>query len=105
MDLSKKLKMLRESHNITQDELASKLKLSRSAITNYESGIRTPDVTILNELCKLYNITLDSLFDEETEVKETPKTNIRKTIITTVSICLAIIILLPNPWLISKNFP
>ena len=39
--------MLRENNNITQDELATKLKLSRSTISNYESRFRTPDISTL----------------------------------------------------------
>ena len=86
MEISKKLKLLRETHNLTQEELASKLKLSRSAISNYESGTRTPDIETLYSICNFYNITLDSFFSDDTvhkvEKKKTPNKVIYSIIIT-----------------------
>lgn len=107
MDISKRLKSLREKHNLTQDELATKLKVSRSTISNYESGFRTPDINILREICNIYNITLDSIFSEEIEYKKPVKKSKSKAIIavfTSLVLSLIAIIIISNIALYSHNY-
>ena len=41
-DLSTKLKKLRMSHNLSQSDVAKKLKISPSIVSGYEIGERTP---------------------------------------------------------------
>lgn len=99
MEISQKLKILREEHKLTQDELAMKLKLSRSAISNYESGLRTPEINTLYAICNFYNITLDSLFSEETEYKVTKKKNHNKILyilLFTLILSMLLVIIIPN---------
>lgn len=99
MEISQKLKILREEHKLTQDELATKLKLSRSAISNYESGLRTPEINTLYAICNFYNITLDSLFSEETEYKVTKKKNHNKILyilLFTLILSMLLVIIIPN---------
>ena len=45
--LGKNLKYMRECHNMSQSQLASKLWLDRSSISGYEIGKRMPDILIL----------------------------------------------------------
>lgn len=45
-DFKNRLKELRKAKGLTQDELAENLKMSRSAISSYERGIREPDIDI-----------------------------------------------------------
>ena len=107
MDISKRLKSLREKHNLTQDELATKLKVSRSTVSNYESGFRTPDINILREICNIYNITLDSIFSEEIEYKKPVKKSKSKAIIavfTSLVLSLIAIIIISNIALYSHNY-
>jgi len=107
MDISKRLKSLREKHNLTQDELATKLKVSRSTVSNYESGFRTPDINILREICNIYNITLDSIFSEEIEYKKPVKKSKSKAIIAVFAslvLSLIAIIIISNIALYSHNY-
>lgn len=107
MEISKKLKSLREKHNLTQEELAFKLKLSRSTISNYESGLRTPDINVLYDICNFYNITLDSLFSETIEYKKIKNYKYNKiisSIIISLIIAILLIILIPNLFNSKHNY-
>lgn len=57
----KTLKKLRKSHNMTQDELAELLNLSRSAISLYETGRREPDYTVLTKMADIFDVSVDFL--------------------------------------------
>lgn len=65
MQLGEKLYRLRESKNMSQEELAEKLGVSRQTISNWENDKVTLDVDKAQELCKLYNIDMNELFDFE----------------------------------------
>lgn len=98
MDIGSKLKALREAHNLKQDELSLKLNMSRSTITNYENGNRTPDIETLYKICDFYNVTLEEFFKED-DCK--PKKNLNhlriiKITIVSISIVVLLIILLVN---------
>lgn len=57
--IGKKLKELRMNRGMTQDEVAKKIKITRSTISNYEIGRRTPHLTDLQKLAKVFNVGLD----------------------------------------------
>lgn len=59
--LSKRLKSLRESKQLTQQELADKLNLSRVRYNNYETGKRNPDYDILQIIANFYDVSTDYL--------------------------------------------
>lgn len=56
-----RLKSLRESHNLTQDELADELGVTKQAISQYERGVRRPDFDTLSRICDLFNVSSDYL--------------------------------------------
>ena len=56
-----KLKMLREMNNLTQAELAKELCISRSCISNYESGSRNPDFDMIKRISEYFNVFADYL--------------------------------------------
>lgn len=66
MDLAKyvgnRIKQLRESKNMTQDELASKLDTTRQSISRYETGERKANQDVLFELSEIFSVTLDDFF-------------------------------------------
>lgn len=61
MPFSNNLRKLRIKHRLTQSELAQKLHLSRSAISNYEQGKMQPTIETLIEISKIFDISLDEL--------------------------------------------
>jgi len=62
------IKEKRKKLGITQDELAKELKVSRSAISNWEIGRNYPDINTLIHLAQMYNMSLDDLFNENIEL-------------------------------------
>jgi len=65
MLFSEKLKLFRTTSNLTQEELAEKLNVSRQAITKWETGEGLPDIENLKQLSILFNITIDDLIKED----------------------------------------
>lgn len=65
MFFNEKLKMLRKESNLTQEELAERLNVSRQAITKWESGDGIPDIENLKQISILFNTTIDELIKED----------------------------------------
>ena len=61
MDFANTLKNLRESNNVTQDELAKYLKVSRPTIAGYETKNHQPDFERLIKISEYFHVTLDYL--------------------------------------------
>jgi repressor LexA len=71
MDISSlRLKEFRKSNKLTQDKLATKLKISRSIIAFHENKRTTMGTPFLFELCKKYNISADYLLGKIDTPKE-----------------------------------
>ena len=68
MEFKDKLKFLRNSKNISQNDLAKLLNVSRSTISNYEYGRNYPTNEILIQLCSYFNVTADMLLNDEQEI-------------------------------------
>lgn len=54
-----RLKQLRESNKLTQEELANKLGISRGSISYYEKRERFPDINVLFKVCEYFNVSAD----------------------------------------------
>ncbi len=61
LQFSDQLKKYRSKCGLSQDELARKLYISRQAISKWENGEGTPDLTNLVKLAELLNVSLDTL--------------------------------------------
>ena len=61
MEFSEKLITLRKGRDLTQEQLAEQLKVSRQSISKWESGQVIPEVEKIVELSKVFNVTLDYL--------------------------------------------
>ena len=61
MDFCKKLQELRKQKGLTQEELADKLHVSRTAVSKWESGRGYPSIDSLKALSAFFGITIDSL--------------------------------------------
>lgn len=57
----KVLKQLRKAKRLTQKELADYLHVSKSAVSQYERGLIHPHRDILEELAKLFSVSMDYL--------------------------------------------
>lgn len=69
MEFSDKLKQLRKSKGITQEELANNVFVSRSVIAKYESGNIMPTRENAEKLAVFFGVKLSYLIDEEEQVK------------------------------------
>ena len=65
MNLSEKIKKLRSENNLTQEQLAEKLQVSRSTISSWETGRSFPDLEMVIEICDCFNVSLDFLLRED----------------------------------------
>lgn len=68
MSIGKKLKEARNKKNLTQEEVAQKLFVTRQTVSRWEQEKTVPNIYVLKELSMLYNISLDDLFIAEAEV-------------------------------------
>ena len=59
MEYSKRIKDLREDHDLTQEEIAKILGTDRSYYGKYERGVRPLPIEHLRTLCEYYNISAD----------------------------------------------
>lgn len=58
-----KLRQARIKNNLTQSEVASKLGVCVSTISQYENCKRKPNITTLKKLTQLFNCTVDDLIE------------------------------------------
>ena len=64
MDLAKNLRRLRQSKQLTQEQVATALGVSAQSISRWECGTTLPDVTMLPGIAKLFCVTIDDLYRE-----------------------------------------
>ena len=67
MTFGKKIATLRKRANMTQNDLAVSLNVSRQAITKWENDIGLPDIDNLIKLASLFNTTVDDLINYKVE--------------------------------------
>ena len=65
MLLGNRIKNLREARGLTQKELANKINVTKSTISYYENGKRTPTVNNLHDLARVLNVSLDCLMGND----------------------------------------
>lgn len=62
-EIGKRIRQYRESRGMSQKELASKIGVSNSRVSNWEKGINRPDADILAELCRALQVSPSALLD------------------------------------------
>ena len=75
MKFSEKLQKLRKDNNLSQEQLADKLDVSRQSVSKWESGQTYPEMDKLLTMCKIFNITLDDLTNDEIKYSEVKPKN------------------------------
>lgn len=66
--ISQNLKRLRIRYQLTQEEIAEHLNVSRQAIAKWEKGDSVPDIENCIALAELFHVTLDNLVQYHDEV-------------------------------------
>ncbi len=70
MTLGEKIKEARKQCGLSQEQLAEKMAVSRSAIAKWEANNGLPDVDNLRALARLLNVSVDYLLDDSEVVDE-----------------------------------
>lgn len=60
--IGERIAYYRKLNAMTQEELASKLNISTQAVSKWEQKITSPDIMLLPEIAKIFNISIDELF-------------------------------------------
>ena len=63
MDIGHRIKDARLALNMTQEELAKKIGVSKNAISNYENGVSTPKIELLCAIMKHLDVDANYLYD------------------------------------------
>ncbi len=98
MEFPEKLKTLRKDADLTQQELADKLYISRSLYAKYESGIAIPSKDTLQKIALLFNVDVNDLVSfKETTFMVVEEHNTREklkniTLISSIVICALFIV-------------
>lgn len=79
MEFSEKLQKLRTQRNLTQEQLANQLFVSRTAISKWETGRGTPNLDSLQAIAKLFGVSLEELLSTEEVVVMAKNENKRNT--------------------------
>ena len=91
----------RKEKGITQNELAEKLNVTNKSVSNWENGKNMPDISLMQDLCSILDISLNELFNGESNksdkglinyLKEEKKKRKRRLIISIISIILILVI-------------
>lgn len=104
MDFNEKLQYLRKQKNMTQEQLAEKLFVSRTAVSKWESGKGYPNIESLKCIANVFEITIDDLLsgDELIAVAEKENQNNLKRIYNAIfgvlDVAAILLVFLPLYW-------
>ena len=70
VEIANRLQQLRKKNNLSQEELAEKIGISRQAVSKWERAEASPDTDNLILLSKLYKVSLDELLRTDSEPLE-----------------------------------
>ncbi|MBT2634585.1 helix-turn-helix domain-containing protein [Bacillus sp. ISL-26] len=68
--LGKRITSLRKKANLTQEQMAAKLNITRSALSQYELGSRNPDYDLLIKIADFFDVSIDYLLRGEDHYKD-----------------------------------
>ena len=91
MNIGEKIYNLRKKKNLSQEELANILNVSRQSISKWETGESTPDLDKIVPLCNFFEISTDEFLKGNSIVYERKlKEEKKKNKALTLSLCLVI---------------
>ena len=89
MKINEKIYDLRKKHNLSQEELADKLNVSRQTISKWELGESCPDFDKIVPLCEVFNITTEELLRDKKEIVQSENSG-KVDVIKAILICVSI---------------
>lgn len=86
-NITKIIKEIRKKNNLTQNDLALKLGVTYQAVSKWENGKSIPDITILNQLSKDFDVDLELLLNG----KEKNKSKLKYLLVIIIVVLLFVI--------------
>ena len=65
MNLAENLKKIRKDNNLSQEQLAEQLGVSRQSVSKWESGQAYPEMDKVLQLAKMFNLNIDDLLNQD----------------------------------------
>lgn len=93
MTIGERLLKLRREKNISQEELANVLDVSRQTVSKWETDQSTPDFDKIIPLCEYFGITSDELLTGNSNIKEAKVENVRNNFARNLAIGISLYIL------------
>lgn len=62
-EIGSRIRKYRKLRGMTQEQLADKINVTKSRVSNWEQGINRPDADILADICKTLNVSPSELLD------------------------------------------
>ena len=76
--IGERIKMLRESHNLSQAALAKRLGITRSSVNAWELGLNVPSTQYIIELSEIFKVSTTGLDEEDITVLYALATHLRR---------------------------
>ena len=76
--LGEKIKELRRAKDMTQDELANRLGVTYQTVSKWETGVTSPDLSLIVPIARLFNVTTDELFCYSESADELKRAELQK---------------------------
>lgn len=92
MTIGERLLKLRKEKNISQEELANVLDVSRQTVSKWETDQTTPDFDKIIPLCEYFGITSDELLTGNQNIKEAKQDNVKSNFARNIAIAVMLYI-------------
>jgi transcriptional regulator with XRE-family HTH domain len=76
MKFNEKIKFMRKSKDLTQEQMAEYLGVSPQAVSRWECGVTSPDISTLPQIAQLFNISVDELLGVDQTEKQREITSV-----------------------------
>jgi transcriptional regulator with XRE-family HTH domain len=77
MEFGEQIKLVRTSRNLTQEQFAGKLNVTRQAVSNWENNRNLPDIEMLIQISAEFHVSLDQLILGGTDMNKMTEKLIR----------------------------
>lgn len=71
--LGSNIMRLRKENDLTQEQLANGLGITYQAVSKWETGVSSPDISMLPLLADVFEVSIDELFGRESPAREEPR--------------------------------
>ncbi len=111
INIGQKLQAARKAQNLTQEQIADKLMVSRQTISNWENNKSYPDILSLIQLSDFYEVSLDSLVKgDDAMIKhlanstDVVASNHKLMLAVACNVVLLALFLMYNAWIIGNRY-